>query len=147
MFKNFMNEALKEAKKALAINEVPVGAVIVKDNKVITSAYNTVELDKKTSSHAEIKAINKACEILETKFLNDCDIYVTLEPCPMCAFAISMAKIRRLYFGTKDDKNGCVVSKIKIFNNNLSMHKPEIYQGILELECATLLKDFFKTLR
>lgn len=147
MFKNFMNHALREAEKALEINEVPVGAVIVKNNEIITSAHNTVEKDKKVSAHAELKAINQACEILDTKILDNCDIYITLEPCPMCAFAISMAKIKRIYFGAKDNKNGCIVSKVKLFNNNLAMHKPEIYQGILEIECSGLLTKFFKTLR
>lgn len=142
-----MNNAISVAKLGGESNEIPIGAVIVKNKEIIASAHNLVELNKNPCLHAEINVIQIACEKLHSKYLNDCDIYVTLEPCPMCAYAISLAKIRRLYFGAIDKKNGAIVSNLKIYNNTLFLHKPEVYQGIKENECSQILTTFFDKMR
>jgi tRNA(adenine34) deaminase len=147
MFKNFMKDALEEAKVAFSENEVPIGAVLVQNGEIIAKGHNLCESRKNPTMHAEMVVLNKGFEVLNTKCLNDCDLYVTVEPCCMCAYAISMARIRRLYFGCSDKKNGCVVTKIKIYQNTLELHKPEIYCGILENECRGLVSDFFEKIR
>jgi tRNA(adenine34) deaminase len=140
---SFMQFAIALAKKAAVGGEVPVGAVVVRDGKIISSAHNLVENGKDPTAHAEIVAIRSACQILQTTRLVDCDLYVTLEPCAMCAQAISFARIRRLYFGAYDEKGGGVENGARIFSQNTCHHKPEIYGGIFENECAELLKNFF----
>ncbi|MBQ3903824.1 MAG: nucleoside deaminase [Eubacterium sp.] len=146
MENEFMRLALDEAKKALGENEVPVGAVIVKDKKVIAYGRNRREKENNALCHAELEAIDKACKALGGWRLTDCDLYVTLEPCPMCAGAIINARIRRVYYGAFDDKAGSFGSVVD-FNHLRYNHKPEIYAGIMEDECQSLLTEFFKALR
>jgi len=142
----YMKEALKEAKKAKKIDEVPIGAVIVKDDKIIARAHNLRETKMNSLKHAEIIAIDKACKKLSNFRLEECDIYVTVEPCLMCAGAIVQSRIRKVYFGTPDEKYGAVVSICDAFNIK-SNHKVELEQGILKEECENIVKEFFKELR
>jgi tRNA(adenine34) deaminase len=141
---NFMQHAIELAKSAAISGEVPVGAVIVRDGKIIASAHNMIENKNDPTAHAEITAIRSACEIMGSPRIMDCDLYVTLEPCPMCAQAISFARIRRLYFGAYDEKNGGVENGARIFAQSGCNHKPEVYGGINESECGELLKEFFR---
>lgn len=143
----FMQSALDQARLADACGEVPIGAVIAHDGKIVASAHNLTETKNDPTAHAELLAIRAACEILKTPRLADCDLYVTLEPCPMCAQAISFARIRRLYFGAYDPKGGGVENGPRIFNQPTCHHKPEVYGGIQESECAEILKGFFAKLR
>jgi tRNA(adenine34) deaminase len=138
-----MIEAIKLAKKAASAGEVPVGAVVVQNNKIIARAHNLTESKTNPTYHAEILALTKAAKKLNTNKLVECDLYVTLEPCPMCAHAISLSRIRRLYFGAFDPKGGGVENGPKIYNSSSCHHKPEVYGGILESECAEVLKNFF----
>lgn len=142
-----MKSALKEAIKAYSIDEVPIGAIIVKDGKIIARAHNLRETSMQATAHAEILAIQKACRKLKAWRLEDCDMYVTLEPCPMCAGAIINARIKNLYFGAKDPKSGVAGSKFNIFEDYAFNHKVNVYSGILEEDCSQLLSDFFKELR
>ena len=142
-----IGKALEQARLAAARGEVPIGAIIVKNNEIIAAAGNrTIELSDPTA-HAEMLAIRSACEILGTPRLTDCDLYVTLEPCPMCATAISFARIRRLYFGAPDPKGGGVEHGPRIFHHPTCHHTPEIIGGIAESECGELLKEFFRERR
>ena len=143
----FMKEALKEAKKAYSKLEVPVGAVIVKDGKIIARAHNLKETKKDTTQHAEIIAIQKASKKLESWRLIDCDMYVTLEPCSMCAGAMINSRIRKVYIGTKDKKTGAAGSVLNLFDDFVFNHKVEVESGILQDECEDILKKFFKDLR
>ncbi|MBO5398239.1 MAG: tRNA adenosine(34) deaminase TadA [Clostridia bacterium] len=143
----FMKEALKEANKAYNKEEVPVGAVIVKDNKIIARAHNLKETSLNAVSHAEILAIQKACKKLGCWRLTDCDMYVTLEPCAMCSGALINARIRKLYIGTNDPKTGACGSKLNLLEDVTFNHKIEIERNVLQKECETILKDFFKFLR
>ena len=145
MNEKFMKEALKEAKKAIELNETPVGAVIVKDGKIISRAYNKRETKKNALMHAEISAIDKACKKLGGWRLFGCDIYVTLEPCPMCMGAIIQARIDNVYFGAYDKKAGAAGSVVDF--TKLLPHKVTYLGGICEPECSLLIKDFFKNLR
>lgn len=142
-----MREALKQAKKAASIGEVPIGAVIVRDGKVIARGYNKRETKKNALLHAEIIAIDKACRKLGGWRLPRCEIYITLEPCPMCSGAIINSRIENVYFGAYDKKAGCCGSAADLFGEGAFNHRPEITGGILEEECAALLKEFFKKLR
>ena len=142
----FMKIAIKEAKKAFLKNEVPVGAVIVKNGIVISKAHNLCEKNGNPLHHAEILAINKALKKLNTNRLNGCELYVTLEPCPMCAGAIINARLDEVVFGAFDLKGGAVSSKCDLFNKGFN-HKPTLYEGICETECANLLTEFFKDKR
>ena len=144
-----MEIALREAKSAVSRDEVPVGAVIVEGNtgKIIAQASNRVEQLHDSTAHAEMLAIRKACAILGQKRLEGCDIYVTLEPCAMCAGAISHARLRRLYFGAMDIKGGAVENGIKFFEHPTCHHAPEIYGGIREIESHQLLTAFFQNKR
>lgn len=146
MENKYMRLAIKEAEKAEKENEVPVGAVIVKDGSVIATGRNRRESENNALCHAEIEAINSACKALESWRLSDCDLYVTLEPCPMCAGAIINARLRRVYYGAFDDKAGSFGS-VADFNHLKYNHKPETYAGIMEDECQLLLTDFFKNIR
>jgi tRNA(adenine34) deaminase len=143
----FMKEALKEAKKAYKKDETPVGAVIVKDGRVIARGHNEKELKNDPTNHAEIIAIRKACKKLNTWRLNECDMYVTLEPCAMCAGAIIQARVGRLFIGTSDPKAGAVGSVIDILGVEKFNHKVDVCYGLLMEECSKILKDFFKELR
>ena len=143
----FMKEALKEAKKAYGKLEVPVGAIIVRDRKIIARAHNLKETKKDTTKHAEILAIQKASRKLESWRLLDCEMYVTLEPCSMCAGAIINARIKKLYIGALDEKTGAVGSVFNLFEDYKFNHNVEVEQGIMQDECEKILKDFFKKLR
>ena len=142
---DFMHLALFEAQKAFERDSVPIGAVISQNDNLIVSTGNEVMKRKDPIAHAEILAIQRACEILNVRILDQCDIYVTLEPCAMCAQAISLAHIRNLYFGAYSPKYGAVVNGAQIFQH--STHKPQVVGGILESESELLLKNFFKNKR
>ncbi|WP_439573385.1 nucleoside deaminase [Phreatobacter sp.] len=142
-----MDVALEEARAAAARGEVPVGAVIVRDGAVIARAGNRTLADADPTAHAEIVAIRAACRALGSERLPGCDLYVTLEPCPMCAAAISFARIRRLYFGAADPKGGAVESGVRLYAQPTCHHRPDVYGGIGESEAASLLRDFFRTHR
>lgn len=143
----FMKEALKEAKKALLIDEVPIGCVIVKDGKIIARGHNERETKQDATSHAELKTLQKACKKLKSWRLIGCDIYVTLEPCIMCAGAIIQSRIENVYFGAYDLKGGAFGTSINVLDAKNINHKPNIFGGILEDSCSQLLKDFFKNKR
>tara|TARA_Y100001970_G_scaffold225701_1_gene278767 strand:- start:147 stop:596 length:450 start_codon:yes stop_codon:yes gene_type:complete len=141
----YMEKALQLANKAKEINEIPVGSVIVNSKgEIIASSYNTNFRDKDPTAHAEINAIRKACALLNSERLKGCDIYVTLEPCIMCAAAISRAKIERLYYGADDLIYGSVNGNINFFQSKNCNHVPEIYDNISKTECESLINNFFK---
>ena len=142
---DFMKEALKQAKKAASIGEVPIGAVIVQDGKIIARGYNKRETKKNALLHAEVDAINKACKKLGGWRLPNAEIYVTLEPCPMCMGAIISARIDRLYFGAYDEKSGAASSVTDL--SSALPHKVLTVGGVMEEECKKILTDFFKELR
>ncbi len=143
---DFMNEALRLADEAAKEGEVPVGAVVVKGGKIVGTGRNRREYGKNALAHAEIEAINNACENLGGWRLFGCDIYVTLEPCPMCAGAIINSRIENVYFGAYDKKAGSCGTVVNLFDFPYN-HKPEVYGGIHEEECSKKLSDFFKKLR
>ena len=143
----YMKQALKEAEKAYRKLEVPVGAVIVKDGKIIARAHNQKETKTDTTKHAEILAIQKASKKLETWRLIDCEMYVTLEPCSMCAGAIINSRIKKVYIGALDEKTGAVGSVLNLFKDYTFNHKVEYELGVMEKECQEILKNFFKELR
>lgn len=147
MQKKFMELAFKLAQKAGKQKEVPVGAVVVCNNKVIAMGYNKREKKQNAILHAEIIAINKACKKLKSWRLDDCEIYITLEPCCMCTGAIINSRIKTVYFGAYDINSGCMGSVIKPEENNKLFNKLVIKGGIMEKECAEILKNFFKQLR
>ena len=142
----YMKEALKEAKKAAEELEVPVGAVVVYKNEIIARGRNRREFSKNALFHAEIEAINNACKKLNSWRLIDCTLYVTLEPCPMCAGAIINSRISKVVYGAKDPKAGSCESVINLFSLPYN-HKPKVTSGILKEECSGILSDFFKKLR
>lgn len=144
---SFMQSALEEARAAAERGEVPVGAVIVREGAVIARDGNRPREVHDPSAHAEMLAIRQACAALRSERLPGCDLYVTLEPCTMCAAAISFARIRRLYFGAVDEKGGAVVSGVRFFDQPNCHHAPDVYPGIGEAEAATLLRDFFRSKR
>ena len=143
----FMKEALKEAKKAYEKLEVPVGAVIVKDGKIIARGHNLKETKKDTTRHAEIIAIEKASKKLGAWRLLGCEMYVTLEPCSMCAGAMINSRIKKLYIGALDEKTGAVGSVLNLLEDYKFNHNIEVEKGILKEDCEKILKDFFKDLR
>jgi tRNA(adenine34) deaminase len=143
----YMQNALKEAEKAYDAGELPVGAVIVFENRIIAKGYNQVETLKDPTAHAEIIAITSAASYLSSKALLGCSMYVTLEPCSMCAGAIVLAKIGNLYFGAFDNKSGACGSVLNITNNKSLNHRLSVSGGILDAECAGLLKSFFEVRR
>jgi len=142
-----MNEALLQAKIAFEKDEVPVGAVIVSDGKIIAKAFNQNITLKDPCAHAEILVLREAAKIKNSHRLDDCDLYVTLEPCAMCAAAISWAKIRRVYFGAMDEKFGAIESSAHLFNHQSHYYRPEIYSGFLADEAKELMQNFFKNKR
>ena len=143
----FMKIALKEANKSFQLDEVPVGVVIVKDDKIIARGHNLRETKQDPTGHAEIIAIKKASKKLKSWRLIDCTIYVTLEPCSMCAGAIMWSRIKRVVYGAKDIKGGAIGSSFNLFEQKGINHKPEVTSGVLENEASRLLKDFFKIKR
>lgn len=144
---SFMDLALKAAENAAKSGEVPIGCVVVRDGTVIATAGNRTLTDRDPTAHAELLAIREAARKLGSERLTDCDLYVTLEPCPMCAGAISFARIRRLYYGAADPKGGAVDSGVRFFASPTCHHRPEVYPSVGEREAATLLRDFFKARR
>ena len=144
---HFMKEALKQARKALALHEVPIGCVIIKDGKIIARGYNRRNTDHSVLSHAEVAAIRKAARALDDWRLTDCTLYVTLEPCPMCAGAIEQARIARVVFGAASDKSGSAGSILNILQNEHFNHQASVTGGVLAEECGMLLSDFFSELR
>jgi tRNA(adenine34) deaminase len=144
---SFMQIALDEARAAQARGEVPVGCVIVRGGDIVARAGNRTLADKDPTAHAELLAIRQAAAALGSERLTECDLYVTLEPCAMCATAMSFARIRRLYFGAADLKGGAVENGVRFFAQATCHHRPEVYGGINESECATLLRDFFAARR
>lgn len=144
---SFMTLASDEAKAALKRDEVPVGAVITYKGEVIAKAGNRTRELKDPTAHAEMLAIREACQKLGQERLNDCDLYVTLEPCQMCAGAISFARIRRLYFGAEDIKGGAVENGVRFFGSEICHHAPEIYSGMAQQDAEAILKDFFRNKR
>ncbi len=143
----FMKEALKEAKKAYKKLEVPVGAIIVKNGEIIARAHNQKETKLDTTKHAEILAIQKASKKLNSWRLLDCEMYITLEPCTMCAGAIINSRIKKIYIGTMDEKTGAAGSKLNLFKDYTFNHNVEVETGIMQKECKELLQQFFKELR
>jgi tRNA(adenine34) deaminase len=142
-----MDLALAQAREASDAGEVPVGSVIARDGKVVAQAGNRTLRDKDPTAHAEMLVIRQAAAELATERLSDCDLYVTLEPCAMCAAAISLARIRRLYFGAADPKGGAVDNGVQFFSSPTCHHRPEVYGGIGEGEASALLKEFFRARR
>jgi len=143
----YMQEALKEAKKAASEDEVPVGAVIVCQNKIIARGRNQVERLKDPTAHAEMLALTSAANYLGTKWLNGSVLYVTIEPCSMCAGALVLSRIKEVYFGAPDPKTGACGSAVNIINNKKLNHRIKAKGGILAEECSSLLKEFFKKKR
>jgi tRNA(adenine34) deaminase len=143
----FMDLALKAAETAGKAGEVPIGCVIVLNNRVIATAGNRTLTDRDPTAHAEILAIRQATAAVGSERLIDCDLYVTLEPCTMCAGAVSLARIRRLYYGAADPKGGAVDSGVRFFAQPTCHHAPEVYSAVGESEAATLLREFFRARR
>ncbi|MBR6838328.1 MAG: nucleoside deaminase [Alphaproteobacteria bacterium] len=145
---DFMNQAIILARRALSHDDVPIGAVIVRNGKIIARGENMVQKKQNPTLHAEIVAINRAVKKLGTKFLDDCDIYVSLEPCAMCATAISFARIKNIYFAATDKKGGGITSNARVFETDKHLWHPNIVQiPEYAIESATLLQDFFKKRR
>jgi tRNA(adenine34) deaminase len=142
-----MDDALAEARAAREAGEVPVGCVIARDGSVLARAGNRTLHDRDPTAHAEMLAIRQAAAALGSERLADCDLYVTLEPCAMCAAAMSFARIRRLYYGAADPKGGAVENGVRFFSAPTCHHRPEVYGGMAESEAAALLKDFFRARR
>lgn len=143
----YMREALKEAQRAFQEDEVPVGAVIVQEGKIIARGYNQIERLKDPTAHAEMLALTSATNYLKTKWLNGASLYVTIEPCSMCAGALVLSRVKNLYFGAKDPKTGACGSVLNIINHKKLNHRIKAQGGILGKECAALLKEFFKKKR
>lgn len=143
----YMKEALKQARKAKAIGEVPIGCVIVYQDKIIGRGYNRRTADKNTLSHAELNAIRKASRVMGDWRLEDCDMYVTLEPCQMCSGAIVQARMRKVYIGCMNPKAGCAGSVLNLLQIDGFNHQVEFETGILKEDCSRILKDFFRELR
>ena len=143
----YMKEALKQAKKAYKIKEVPIGCVIVHEDKVIARGYNKRNTKKNTLAHAEILAINKASKVLGDWRLEDCTMYITLEPCQMCAGAIVQARVKRVVLGSMNPKAGCGGSILNLLEMEQFNHQVEVERGVLEEECSMMMTEFFKELR
>jgi tRNA(adenine34) deaminase len=143
----YMRMAIEEAEKARQIQEVPIGAVIVLNDEVISSADNLRETEQRSIAHAELLAIDEACRKLGTWRLEDATLYVTLEPCPMCAGAIVLSRVKRVVYGAKDPKGGCAGTLMNLLAEERFNHQAEVVSGVLEEECGTLLSDFFRELR
>jgi len=144
---NFMKLAFREAEKAYEEGECPVGCVIIYENKIIAKSHNQIETLKDPTAHAEILAITSAAANLDSKILKNCSMYVTLEPCPMCAGAIVLSKLKNLFFGAFDPKSGACGSVINVTNNKSLNHSVNVYGGVLDTECGGILKSFFEKKR
>ena len=142
-----MQMAVEEARLADADGEVPIGCVIVRDGEVLAQSGNRTLADRDPTAHCEMVAIRRAAEAMSSERLVDCDLYVTLEPCAMCAAAISFARIRRLYYGAADPKGGAVENGVRFFAAPSCHHRPEVYGGLSEADAGALLKDFFRARR
>lgn len=142
-----MSAAFDEARLAANAGEVPVGAVVVRDGVIIARAHNRTRRDNDPTAHAEVLAIRAACRLLESERLPGCDLYVTLEPCPLCAATISFARIRRLYYGAEDPKGGAVDNGVRLFTSPTCHHAPDVYGGIRDREASALLRAFFREKR
>ena len=147
MPQSHMDDALAEARAAQAAGEVPVGCVLVRDGTILARAHNRTLRDRDPTAHAEMLAIRAAAAALGSERLTDCDLYVTLEPCAMCAAAISFARIRRLYYGAADPKGGAVENGVRFFTSATCHHRPEVYGGMAERAAGGLLRDFFRARR
>jgi tRNA(adenine34) deaminase len=147
MHEQFMQEALRLARMAYDAGEVPVGAVVVKDGQIVGRGFNSTEADKDPTSHAEMKAIREAARTLGGWRLSGCSMYVTLEPCSMCAGAIVLARLGDLYIGTLDPKSGACLSLASIPSDDRLNHQVELHVGLLQQECSAILKEFFRELR
>ena len=143
----FMKEAIKQAKKAYAIEEVPIGCVIVHKDKIIARGYNKRNTKKNTLAHAEMIAIEKACKKLGDWRVEECTMYITLEPCPMCAGAIVQARIPRVVIGTRNKKAGCAGSVLNLLQVQEFNHQVDLTEGVLQEECSQMMKDFFREMR
>ena len=143
----YMDRALELARKAASLGEVPIGAVVVRGGRIIAEAHNSPRTDHDPTAHAEIAAIRAAAKVLGDERLTSCDLYVTLEPCAMCAGAIVHARIARLYYAASDPKGGAVEHGARVFEHPQALHRPEVYSGMGEAEAAGLLREFFKKRR
>lgn len=143
----FMQRAIEEAKKAEEIQEVPIGAVIVLDGKVISAAHNLRETEQRSIAHAELLAIDEACKKLGTWRLEHATLYVTLEPCPMCAGGIVLSRVKRVVYGASDPKGGCAGTLMNLLTDERFNHQCEVVPGVMEEECSMLLTNFFRELR
>ena len=146
-YEYYMKEAIRQAKKAWKADEVPIGCVIVKDGMIIARGYNQREKTQKSTAHAEIIAIERACKRIGSWRLEDCDLYVTLEPCPMCAGAILQSRVRTGIYGASDPKGGCIESCMQMYQTKGFNHYPQVVCGVLKEECSGLLTAFFKEKR
>jgi tRNA(adenine34) deaminase len=144
---DFMREAIKEANKAEELNEVPIGAVIVIAGKVVARAHNLRENEQNAIAHAELLAIDQACKELRSWRLEDATLYVTLEPCPMCAGAIMLSRVKRVVYGAVDPKGGCAGTLMNLLEDERFNHQSEVIGGVLEKECGQILSDFFRKIR
>ncbi|MBT2739066.1 tRNA adenosine(34) deaminase TadA [Bacillus sp. ISL-7] len=144
---DFMREAIKEANKAEELNEVPIGAVIVIEGKVVARAHNLRENEQNAIAHAELLAIDQACKELRSWRLEDATLYVTLEPCPMCAGAIMLSRVKRVVYGAVDPKGGCAGTLMNLLEDERFNHQSEVISGVLEKECGRILSDFFRKIR
>jgi tRNA(adenine34) deaminase len=142
-----MDLAFAEARVAALVGEVPIGCVVVCDDKIIARASNRTIADRDPTAHAEMLALREAARKIGSERLSGCDVYVTLEPCTMCAAAMSLARIRRLYYGAADPKGGAVESGVRFFDQPTCHHRPEVYGGIGEVRAATMMREFFATRR
>ena len=143
----YMKEAIEEAKKAQLLNEVPIGAVIVIDGKIVARAHNLRETEQNAVAHAELLAIDQACRELDSWRLEESTLYVTLEPCPMCAGAIILSRVKRVVYGAVDPKGGCVGTLMNLLKDDRFNHQSEVTSGVLDRECGQLLSDFFRKIR
>lgn len=143
----YMKIALKEAQKAALLDEVPVGAIIIKDSKIIARGHNLREKSNDPTSHAEVNAIRKACKKLNSWRLEDATIYVTVEPCSMCAGTLLQCRIGKIVYGAKDPKGGAIESSLQLFNAKNINHHPEIIGGVLQEECSAIISNYFKSKR
>ncbi|WP_139193795.1 tRNA adenosine(34) deaminase TadA [Anaerobacillus alkalidiazotrophicus] len=143
----FMRKALEVAQQAEDIDEVPIGAVVVKDGMIIATGYNRREIDQRAIAHAELLAIDEACRVLGTWRLTGCTLYVTLEPCPMCAGAIVQSRVERVVYGASDPKGGCAGTIFNLLNEERFNHQCVVEKGVLEQECGQRLTNFFRKLR
>ncbi|MBV7509611.1 tRNA adenosine(34) deaminase TadA [Bacillus sp. sid0103] len=144
---HFMKEAIKEAKKAEQLNEVPIGAVIVIDGKIVARAHNLRESEQNAVAHAELLAIDQACKERGSWRLEESTLYVTLEPCPMCAGAIILSRVNRVVYGAADPKGGCVGTLMNLLEDDRFNHQSDVTRGVLEEECGQMLSDFFRKIR